>query len=111
VDVALSTAYGSAALTSMIVWSDEITEDDSEAGTEAPDRATLTSQAPWLVSSQGDAADAGPAHPVQGEQMRMGAVSGETSLVSAGVSFRGQAADNDDDASSEPDAVSVQARA
>jgi len=122
VDVALSTAYGSAALTSMIVWSDEITEDDAEAGTEAPDRATLSnlpggpaiptaSDAPWLVSGQGDAADAGPAHPSQGEQMRMGAVSGETALVSAGVSLMGPPADNDDDASSEPDTVSVQARA
>ena len=86
VDVALSTAYGAAGLTSMVVWADEIAEQDGTAG------PTLS-----------------------GEQMALGpnaAIAGvpaETVLVSAGVSPGSGSADRDESGADAP-LASAQAR-
>jgi len=86
VDVALSTAYGSAGLTSMVVWSDEITEQE---GPPAP-------------TSLGEQMALGPSAGFSG-------VSAQTPPESAGVAPAGGSADHDGRGLDAPMA-SVQAR-
>ncbi len=91
VDVALSTSYGSATLNSMVVWSDEVPDDDASATGSAleadgPGQATPVSgcDVPDL------AADA--SIPTMGSD-----APGATPPTSAGVSTTGPSADHDGD--------------
>jgi len=94
VDVALSTSYGAAALVNMVVWSDEISDEDAEAGPALLDRATLPLQPPPPTGGEGDAIGADASSSTQGRGYGVGADSGATVLVSAGVSFTGRTADD-----------------
>ena len=93
VDVALSTAYGSAALTSMVVWSDEIPDDDAETGAELLERATLTPQAPHTFSDAGvNVSMPQPAAQDQGQETDTDM--SETDLVSPGIATSDPGAEN-----------------
>ena len=101
VDVALSTAYGSAALNSMVVWADEIADDDEGAGAAGFE----TSPMPQHLES--------PAHVLYpgggtGTFAAGAGVPGATVLVSAGVPTTGRPADHDGDS---PDVGAVSAQA
>jgi transglutaminase-like putative cysteine protease len=97
VDVALSTSYGAASLENMVVWSDEISDQDAEAGPELLDRATLPLQPPPPTGGEGGAVDADDAISAQGPGSGVGTVSGATRLMSASVSPAGRPADDDTD--------------
>jgi hypothetical protein len=107
VDVALSTSYGAASLESMVVWSDEIPDED-EAGIAELDRATLHLQPPLPNGGEGDASQPDDPFPTPNEELGIGTVSGATRLMSAGVSHTGRTADDDKDS---PNATALTAQA
>jgi hypothetical protein len=109
VDVALSTSYGAAALTSMVVWSDEIPDEEAEAGPELLNRATLTPHVPQHPPGAGGVTVSHPSPQEQQSALGRGTVSSETVLVSAGAPLVGPSADNDED-SADADIASMQAR-
>jgi transglutaminase-like putative cysteine protease len=102
VDVALSTAYGSAALNSMVVWADEIADDDGSAeasGVETPPMPQhLESAAHVLYPGGGVGASTAGA-----------SVPGATVLMSSGGQTTSRSAEHDGD-SPDDGVVAAQAR-
>jgi transglutaminase-like putative cysteine protease len=100
VDVALSTTYGAASLENMVVWADEISEEEAAAGPALLDRATLPLQPAPPAGGEGDTANVDDAASANGQGSGAGTVSGATRLMSAGVSHTGRPADDDTDSPS-----------
>jgi hypothetical protein len=112
VDVALSTAYGAATLKSMVVWSDEIHDDDAVTG--APPGETILGD-PALASGtdvQYPGTSEMPPSPSEAGGLGRGSGVGvprATPLMSAGVRPSTQSADHHG-ADTDADAVPAQAR-
>jgi transglutaminase-like putative cysteine protease len=112
VDVALSTAYGAATLKSMIVWSDEIPDDDAVTGS-PPDEIRLgdPARAGGPDVREPGTAEAAPS-PSEGEGLARGpgmAVPRATPLMSAGLSPSTRSAGHDG-AGTDAGVVPAQAR-
>jgi transglutaminase-like putative cysteine protease len=89
VDVALSTAYGAANLLSMVVWSDEIPDEISDAG--LPPVETLLGDQALESAPDVHYPGTGPGAPPSATNL-----SAATTLVSAGVSTPGRPANRDE---------------
>src|SRR5581483_8585782 len=92
VDVALSTAYGSAALTSMIVWADEIADDQESAALPQTLPGETVLGGPDRPAACPTTLDTAPST----EQAETRFVAPATLLTSSGVSTGGGAADDDE---------------
>jgi hypothetical protein len=106
VDVALSTSYGSASLVSMVVWADEITDEDAGGGVSGVETSPLPQH---LASSSNVLYPGAETGASPSETETSTTVSGGTLLVSAGAPTAGRSADHDGN-SPDVSAVSAPAR-